>query len=117
VERRPARRPEARPSDLGEPPPASPALLTALPQTIDPGSRQVAEVNGGAVPPLEARQVIEHLRTADRPLTFSQLRDALGDPPPARVRARLRQLVEGGDVVRGGSGRKGDPYVYGLSDS
>jgi capsular polysaccharide biosynthesis protein/Mrp family chromosome partitioning ATPase len=117
VDRRPARRPEARARDLGEPAPAaSPALLTALPQTIDPGTRDVAEVNGGVVPALEARQVIEHLRTADRPLTFSQLRDALGDPPPTRVRARLRELVEGGDVVRGGTGRKGDPYVYGLSE-
>ena len=48
--------------------------------------------------------------------TFSRLREALGGPPPSRVRARLRQLVEGGDVVRGGSGRRGDPYVYGLSD-
>lgn len=117
AERRPARRPAARPSDDGETPAAaSPALLTALPPATHPESRDAAEVNGGAVPTLEARRVIEHLRTADQPLTFSQLREALGGPPPARVRARLRQLVEGGDVVRGGSGRKGDPYVYGLSD-
>jgi hypothetical protein len=32
------------------------------------------------------------------------------------VRTRLRQLVEGGEVVRGGSGRRGDPYVYGPRD-
>jgi hypothetical protein len=117
VERRPARRPGVRPSDGGETPAAaSPARLTALSPTTHPEGRDAAEVNGGAVPALEARRVIEHLRTADRPLTFSQLREALGGPPPARVRARLRQLVEGGDVVRGGTGRKGDPYVYGLSD-
>jgi hypothetical protein len=32
------------------------------------------------------------------------------------MRARLRQLVEGGHVVRGGTGRRGDPYVYDLAD-
>ena len=94
VERRPARRPEARPSDFGEPTPAAPpALLTALPQTTDPDSPHVAEANGGAVPALEARRVIEHLRTPTGPLTFSQLREALGEsaagarpraPAPAR---------------------------------
>jgi DNA-binding HxlR family transcriptional regulator len=77
---------------------------------------EVAVANGGNVGGLEAGLVIERLRVAGKPLTFSQLRDALGDPAPSSMRTRLRQLVEGGDVVRGGSGRRGDPYVYGLDD-
>jgi hypothetical protein len=127
----PPRRPEPRPRDRpATPPPASapappppapdpaPApLLASSTPTGDAESRdEVAARNGAAVSAVEALRVIEHLRTADNPLTFTQLREALGDPPAARVRARLRQLVEGGDVVRGGSGRRGDPYVYGLGD-
>ena len=91
----------------------SPSLLAAIPRWVGaerPG--EVAVANGG----VEAGLVIERLRLAGKPLTFSELRDALGDPAPSSMRTRLRQLVEGGDVVRGGSGRRGDPYVYGLSD-
>jgi tyrosine-protein kinase len=117
-EAQPAPEPEAgraeRPATVS---PAPASLLASVPQAV--GSEMVDDVavgNGGATAGAEARLLIERLRTADQPLTFSQLRDALGDPPPSRVRARLRQLVEGGDVVRGGSGRRGDPYVYGLSD-
>jgi Mrp family chromosome partitioning ATPase/capsular polysaccharide biosynthesis protein len=77
---------------------------------------EVAMANGGGVGGVEAGVIIERLRMAGKPLTFSQLRDALGDPAASSMRSRLRQLVEGGDVVRGGSGRRGDPYVYGLND-
>jgi DNA-binding HxlR family transcriptional regulator len=77
---------------------------------------EVAVANGGSAGGVEARLVLERLRAAGKPLTFSQLRDALGDPAPSSMRARLRQLVEGGDVVRSGSGRRGDPYVYGLDE-
>jgi capsular polysaccharide biosynthesis protein/Mrp family chromosome partitioning ATPase len=97
--------------------PARAPLLAPVPSVVDAEMLDdVAEHNGAAASAAEARLLIERLRTAEQPLTFSQLREALGDPPPARVRARLRQLVEGGDVVRGGSGRRGDPYVYGLND-
>jgi capsular polysaccharide biosynthesis protein/Mrp family chromosome partitioning ATPase len=116
--RKPAPRPEPPRREFLEAPPVAPTpLVTALPPPADAEpADEAASVNGGAVPALETLRVIEHLRAADAPLTFSQLREALGGPPPARVRARLRELVEGGDVVRGGSGRRGDPYVYGLSD-
>jgi Mrp family chromosome partitioning ATPase/capsular polysaccharide biosynthesis protein len=107
----------ARPAGAPAPPPAPEPPAPAGPQPVDADSvGEVAAVNGGGTSGVEARLVIEHLRTAGEPLTFSQLRDALGDPAPSSVRARLRQLVAGGDVVRGGSGRRGDPYVYGLSD-
>jgi DNA-binding Lrp family transcriptional regulator len=56
--------------------------------------------------------MLERLRAADAPLTFSELRIALGEPPASRVRMRLRELVERGDVVREGTGRRGDPYLY-----
>jgi Mrp family chromosome partitioning ATPase/capsular polysaccharide biosynthesis protein len=99
-------------------PAADPAsLLAAIPRVVDAERLdEVAVANGGSAGGVEARLVIERLRTAGKPLTFSQLRDALGDPAPSSMRTRLRQLVEGGDVVRGGSGRRGDPYVYGLND-
>ena len=60
----------------------------------------------------EAREVIERLRAAGRPLTAAELRAALGDPPAARVRSSLRRLVVRGEVVREGNGGRGDPYVY-----
>ena len=60
----------------------------------------------------EAREVIEGLRAAGRPLTAAELRAALGDPPAARVRSSLRRLVVRGEVVREGKGGRGDPYVY-----
>jgi Mrp family chromosome partitioning ATPase/capsular polysaccharide biosynthesis protein len=116
----PAPSPRPQPRRRARPAPAAPALAPLLapgPETVEAERLdEVAEANGQGAVGAEARLLIERLRTADQPLTFSQLREALGDPPPSRVRARLRQLVEGGDVVRGGSGRRGDPYVYGLSD-
>jgi capsular polysaccharide biosynthesis protein/Mrp family chromosome partitioning ATPase len=96
---------------LAKAPPAALVTMPGVPDALDE-----AAANGGAASATEARHMLESLHAADRPLTFTQLRDALGDPPAARVRARLRQLVEDGDVVRHGSGRRGDPYLYGLSD-
>jgi capsular polysaccharide biosynthesis protein len=64
----------------------------------------------------EAREVLERLRAADRPLTTAEVRAAMGNPPAARVRSSLRWLVERGEVVRTGNGRRGDPYVYLSSD-
>jgi capsular polysaccharide biosynthesis protein/Mrp family chromosome partitioning ATPase len=64
----------------------------------------------------EAREVLEQLRAAGRPLTAAELRTELGDPPAARVRSSLRRLVDRGEVVREGHGRKGDPYVYASAD-
>jgi Mrp family chromosome partitioning ATPase len=116
---RPPREPEPEPEPELQPPAS---ILASLPPVRDDepereaGGEDVGSANGAGAPAAEARLLLERLRMADRPLTFSQLRDALGDPPPSRVRAHLRQLVEGGDVVRAGSGRRGDPYVYGLSD-
>src|SRR5262249_6645809 len=119
-ERRP-HEPEPEPEPELQPPASILASLPPVrdddePPERDAGGDDVASANGAGAPAAEARLLLERLRMADRPLTFSQLRDALGDPPPSRVRAHLRQLVEGGDVVRAGSGRRGDPYVYGLSD-
>jgi capsular polysaccharide biosynthesis protein/Mrp family chromosome partitioning ATPase len=109
--------PEPEPEDHPAAVPAPASLLAPVPQVVDAEKLdEFAAGNGERAPGVDARLLIERLRTADQPLTFSQLRDALGGPPPARVRARLRQLVEGGDVVRGGSGRRGDPYVYGPRD-
>ncbi len=68
--------------------------------------------NGHGAPEAEERLMLERLRAADAPLTFSELRVALGEPPAARVRTRLREMVERGDVERRGSGRRGDPYLY-----
>jgi hypothetical protein len=64
----------------------------------------------------EVREVLEQLRAADRPLTTAEVRAAMGNPPAARVRSSLRWLVERGEVVRTGNGRRGDPYVYLSSD-
>jgi len=102
------------PATHAEPPPSASAAVRQLGEAerLD----EVAMANGGGVGGVEARLIIERLRMAGKPLTFSQLRDALGDPAASSMRSRLRQLVEGGDVVRGGSGRRGDPYVYGLDD-
>jgi capsular polysaccharide biosynthesis protein/Mrp family chromosome partitioning ATPase len=111
---RPERRRRERPVT---PAPALAPLLSSVPEPVDAERLdEVAGANGQGADGAEARLLMERLRTADQPLTFSQLREALGGPPPSRMRARLRQLVEGGEVVRGGSGRRGDPYVYGLSD-
>jgi hypothetical protein len=74
---------------------------------------ELAPVNGGPAPALEAEVLADCLRAADGPLTFSQVREALGSPPATRVRQHLRRLVDDGDVVRTGSGIRGDPYVYG----
>jgi capsular polysaccharide biosynthesis protein/Mrp family chromosome partitioning ATPase len=57
-----------------------------------------------------------HLRAAGRSLSAAELRTALGDPPAARVRSRLRRLLEDGEIVRVGSGTRGDPYRYGPRD-
>ena len=107
-----------RPSERAPTPAAAPpSVVAAVPRVVDAERLdEVAVANGGSVGGLDAGLVIERLRMAGKPLTFGQLRDALGDPAPSSMRARLRQLVEGGDVVRGGSGRRGDPYVYGLDD-
>jgi MinD-like ATPase involved in chromosome partitioning or flagellar assembly len=116
----PEARPRPEPRRRERPATAAPALaplLSAVPEAVDAERLdEVAGANGQGADGAEARLLMERLRTADQPLTFSQLREALGGPPPSRMRARLRQLVEGGEVVRGGSGRRGDPYVYGLSD-
>jgi Mrp family chromosome partitioning ATPase/capsular polysaccharide biosynthesis protein len=116
----PQARRESEPRRMERPaaPAAAPrSVPAAIPRVVDAERLdELAEANGGSVGGVEAQLVIERLRTAGKPLTFSQLRGALGDPAPSSMRTRLRQLVEGGDVVRGGSGRRGDPYVYGLSD-
>jgi capsular polysaccharide biosynthesis protein/MinD-like ATPase involved in chromosome partitioning or flagellar assembly len=82
-------------------PAAEPAMLDEAPTT-----------NGDGAPAAEERLMLERLRAADAPLTFSELRVALGEPPAARVRTRLRGLVERGDIERRGSGQRGDPYLY-----
>jgi capsular polysaccharide biosynthesis protein len=71
---------------------------------------------GPSVAEGETREVLERLRAADRPLTSAEVRAAMGNPPPARVRSSLRRLVERGEVVRNGNGRRGDPYVYVSAD-
>jgi Mrp family chromosome partitioning ATPase len=116
-EPRAQREPEPRHRERPATPATAPSPLAAVPQVVDAERLdEVAAVNGDGVSKVEAPLVLERLRTAGKPLTFTQLRDALGDPSPSSMRARLRQLVEGGDVVRGGTGRRGDPYVYDLAD-
>jgi len=42
----------------------------------------------------EALLVLEHVRAAERPLTLTELVEAIGDTPPARVRRRVRELID-----------------------
>jgi Mrp family chromosome partitioning ATPase len=96
-------------------PAATPAATTVPPAavaTAPPALDEASASNGDGAPGPEERLMLERLRTADAPLTFSELRVALGEPPAARVRTRLRELVERGEVERRGSGRRGDPYLY-----
>jgi len=91
--------------------PVAPATVAAgaiVPTPLD----EAPASNGHGPPGAEERLMLERLRAADAPLTFSELRVALGEPPAARVRTRLREMVERGDVERRGSGRRGDPYLY-----
>jgi capsular polysaccharide biosynthesis protein/Mrp family chromosome partitioning ATPase len=74
---------------------------------------RAAAANGDSARDGQADAVLDSLRAAEEPLTFDQVREALGGPPSSRVRAWLRQLVEEGAVVRQGGGRRGDPYLYG----
>jgi Mrp family chromosome partitioning ATPase/capsular polysaccharide biosynthesis protein len=92
-------------------PGASEAPTRAVAQLAEADDESAS--NGAGAAGAEARLMLERLRAAEGPLTFSELRIALGEPPPTRVRVRLRELVEAGEVVRSGSGRRGDPYVYG----
>ena len=90
------------------------AVATDAPSLVaPPGLDEPPATNGAGADGPEERLMLERLRAADGPLTFSELRIAMGEPAPARVRTRLRALVEGGEVVRQGSGRRGDPYLYG----
>ena len=109
------------PSDADEQPgsvqPPVPAITDLpAPETHGDELERVAAANGDNVREVQADAVLESLRAAEAPLTFEQLREALGGPPPSRVRSSLRQLVEEGEVVRRGAGRRGDPYLYGLRE-
>ena len=48
--------------------------------------------------------MLERLRAADAPLTFSELRVALGEPPAARARTRLRELSSAATSSVAGAG-------------
>ena len=106
------------PQNVGHPEGGLPTSL------LEPGEHDfaLAELDAAAasasmsIAESEARQVLEQLRVAVRPLTSTELRSALGDPPAARVRSTLRRLVARGEVVRDGNGRRGDPYVYASAD-
>ena len=110
--------PTPKPQNAGHPEGGPPASF------LEPRVHELALAELGAAAPSrgtsiaesEARQVLEQLRVAGRPLTTTELRAALGDPPAARVRSTLRRLVARGEVVRDGNGRKGDPYVYVSAD-
>jgi Mrp family chromosome partitioning ATPase len=102
------------------PGPAEPTARTTtgrMPLPVAFRKKLDGAANGGASSAADARLLLERLRAADRPLTFDELRQVLGDAPPARVRLHLRQLVEAGEVVRRGSGRHSDPYLYGPRES
>jgi hypothetical protein len=75
-----------------------------------------AAANGAKPAGTDVQDVLARLRAAERPLSAAELREALGDPPPARLRSSLRRLLENGDVVRMGSGTRRDPYRYGARD-
>jgi non-specific protein-tyrosine kinase len=114
----PTTAPEAEPEDAGEPERRLPA---PLPEPHDPALALVeldvaAASKATSIAEGEAREVLDRLREAGRPLTTAELRTALGDLPAARVRSSLRRLVDRGEVVRGGNGRRGDPYVYASAD-
>ena len=64
----------------------------------------------------ETRELVARLRAAGRPLTAAELRRDVGDLSSAHLRARLRQLVERGEIERSGTGRRSDPYVYGVRE-
>ena len=89
------------------------ARAAQSPPVADGRELWAAAAGHDMAPGAEARAVLERLRAAERPLTFRELGAALDDTPLARVRLRLRQLVNAGEVVRRGSGRPDDPYVYG----
>ena len=61
--------------------------------------------------------MLERLRTADAPLTFSELRVALGEPPAARVRTRLRDArrERRGRAPRQWAARE-IPYLYAVPE-
>jgi capsular polysaccharide biosynthesis protein/Mrp family chromosome partitioning ATPase len=87
---------------------ASPAAAPEGAEPARPTREQVA-ANGAA-----SGRLLHCLRSAEEPLTFGALRVALGDPSASTLRAHLRRLVDGGEVVRTGTGRSGDPYLYGA---
>jgi Mrp family chromosome partitioning ATPase/capsular polysaccharide biosynthesis protein len=88
--------------------PEPPPQLADAPAAAPNGSPDISE--------RETRALVAHLRDAGRPLTTAELRGALGDPPATRLRAQLRRLIELGEVERGGTGVRGDPYVYGVRE-
>jgi len=98
---------------------ASAERATDVPATTTPEVRPPAPPDGPAdagetdgARSAEALLVLEHVRAAERPLTLTELVEAIGDTPPARVRRRVRELIDEGEVVRRGRGRPGDPYQY-----
>jgi capsular polysaccharide biosynthesis protein/Mrp family chromosome partitioning ATPase len=95
---------------------AAPTVATDAPNVVPPALDAPPASNGAGADGPEERLMLERLRAADGPLTFSELRIALGEPSPSRVRTHLRELMDRGDVVREGNGRRGDPYLYGVRE-
>lgn len=63
-----------------------------------------------------AAAILDYLGTLSEPVEESEIREAVQVQTKMQVRA-LRTLVTGGEVIREGTGKRGDPYCYSVSCS
>jgi hypothetical protein len=59
--------------------------------------------------------ILDYLRGASAPAKEAEINEAVEGSTKLQ-RAALRELVEAGKVLREGSGRKGDPYLYSAAE-
>lgn len=72
-------------------------------------------VLGGTSPPVIAKNFLEILRRQRKPCTEKVLMKMVRGRKQIKVVA-LRELIKDGVVGRSGLGKKGDPYLYQLTE-